>query len=227
MDKRGQFFLIIAIIFSLALFTITQKQNTIQEATLFGDFQYLAKNYQDESYRVVDYSIKKNEDSVVRLDSLNTFTSDYISFAKLTNPNIQLFYIYSDNNRAFIKSYMDSSPIDVKPANCDNPTPPLGCDPITVFGSNTETINSASLSVAGKNFTTNVPITIKNFGDYTQAELSSPDLVLIKIGSVFHRFNINPLSPDLKLYIESSTPSTKEVYSTGGTQEFPPYLFQK
>ncbi|HLC55861.1 MAG TPA: hypothetical protein VJJ23_01345 [Candidatus Nanoarchaeia archaeon] len=227
MDKRGQFFLIIAIIFSLALFTITQKFNRVEEATIFGDFQYLSKNYQQEAVKVVDYSIKKDEDKSQRIERLNTFTLDYLTFSRLTNPQVQLFYIYSDESTAFVKSYVDSSPVEVIKPGCDQPNPPQECEPINLFGANTETINSATLKVAGKRFTTDVPISIKNYGDYSEADLSGTDLVLIKIGSVFHKFKTNPLSPDLKLYIESSTQSTTEVYNSGGTQEFPPYLFQK
>ena len=79
MNKRGQFYIIIALIISLALFGITYTVNEIKEPVLFSDFN----------------------------DRLDYFTDYFLEYAKARNPDMELLYIYSDGTDFTVTNLFD------------------------------------------------------------------------------------------------------------------------
>ena len=57
MNKRGQFYLIIVLILSLAIFGITYQVNSISEAVVWEDFNEVSQNYLSESTRVANNAV--------------------------------------------------------------------------------------------------------------------------------------------------------------------------
>ena len=176
MDKRGQFYVIIALILSLALFGITYTTNSISEPVLFEDFNMVSGNYIAEATKLVNYAIETETEI-----SLETFTSTYLDYAKQKNPDLGLLYIFGNGNNIEIFNYLDN------PINVGNET---------LSGENEQLIQGITLEIGGKEFAHQVPVKGGEFGkDWTNLGLGNEPFDL-SIGGIIHsfeEFNTNAL----------------------------------
>src|SRR3989344_7788193 len=108
MDKRGQFYIIIAIIISLAFFSIITPQNRVEETILFQDFNDVSLNYVQEAPKVANYGIFNDLDVK---DVLSDFTRNFLTFAKQRNPTIELIYVYNNGTNVNMKSYLNETSV--------------------------------------------------------------------------------------------------------------------
>ena len=86
MNKRGQFFIFVAIIVALLVFTLITKSNTIREEVTLQNFEQLSQNYLTESPKVINYAIYSVESPEV---SLSSFTEEFVNkyeAGELTRP---------------------------------------------------------------------------------------------------------------------------------------------
>lgn len=203
MDKRGQFYLIMAIIFSLAIFIITSKNNKIQETVLFEDFSRVSQNYVSEAPKTVNYAFYSDKEVN---PTIKSFTEDFLSFARKTNPTISLLYVYSNGSNVAVVSYLDETTIvGFNSSKTEN-----------LLGGQDVSINDIALNVAGVDFVHHVPVEIKNFGGSFNTIVSDPSPFLsLQIGGIFHNFNLEANSPQLQVILTASDGRTARFYTTG------------
>ncbi len=204
MDKRGQFYLIMAIIFSLAIFIITAKNNKIQETVLFEDFTRVSQNYVTEAPKTANYAIYKDYEVT---PILKNFTEDFLDFARKTNPTISLLYVYSNTSNITITSYLNQTTIVGDQSNTT-----AGY----LLGGQDVSINDIKLNVAGVDFVHHVPVQIKNFGgSYNSINLAPTETINLNIGGIFHNFKLDPSSPQLQVIVTATDGTSARVYTTG------------
>lgn len=204
MDKRGQFYLIMAIIFSLAIFIITAKNNKIQEIVLFEDFTRVSQNYVIEAPKTANYALYSDREVN---PTLKTFTEDFLDYARKTNPSISLLYVYSNTSYITISSYLNQTTI--VGTNQSNTSGFL-------LGGQDVSINDVNLNVAGVDFVHHVPVEIKNFGgSFNTLNLNPTQYVSLDIGGIFHNFKLDPSSPQLQVIVTATDGKSARVYTTG------------
>ncbi len=208
MDKRGQFYIIIAIIISLAFFSIITPQNRVEETILFQDFNDVSLNYAEEAPKVANYGIFND----LNINSLlSDFTKDFLTFAKQRNPTVELIYVYNNGTSVNMKSYLSETTV----VETENKT-------LDLLGSEESTINNINLNIAGKDFTQQIPLQIKNFGDeFSSADFPSSKNIILNVGGIIHNFDLSSQGPELKVIIRSKTGSIVQIYKTGSSQVFP------
>jgi len=117
MDKRGQFFIFVAIIVALLVFTLITKSNIIREEVTLQNFEQLSQNYLTESPKVINYAIYSVQSPET---SLSTFTEEFVNnYAKNNDPNIGLVYLYNDpgNNKVVIKNLLSNEKVTFNISN--------------------------------------------------------------------------------------------------------------
>ncbi|MDD5651304.1 MAG: hypothetical protein PHF86_12960, partial [Candidatus Nanoarchaeia archaeon] len=138
MDKRGQFFILGAIILMLALFVLIVKVNTYEEKMLLENFPELTSNYKTEAPKVINDALLNNQDPV---NSIESFTGSYIAYARTIDPNLGIIYAYRNpkTGEILIQNY-GKGPITAAQGN--------------LFPATEETLNGVSLDLGGTNFKT-------------------------------------------------------------------------
>src|SRR3989344_538036 len=148
MQKRGQFFILGAIILALALFVLMVKLNTFEDIDLLKDFPALSANYKTEIVKVVNDAIMNGEDENARLSE---FTANYVGYARTIDPNLGFVYVYYTrkvNNEgdiigeAVVKNYLGTNPVNVYSITGTTP-------PNSLFGDTDTSISDVSLNVDG------------------------------------------------------------------------------
>ncbi|MEM2954731.1 MAG: hypothetical protein QW625_02170 [Candidatus Nanoarchaeia archaeon] len=102
--KRGQFFIIGAVILGIIILSMTGIWNLALKGK--GDvsqkkFQALCENYKREIFEISKYAVasgNKSNESDFNLD----FTIKFLEYAKGSEPNFKLLYVYGNNGSATI-----------------------------------------------------------------------------------------------------------------------------
>jgi len=173
MNKRGQFYIITALILSFALFGVTYASNTIEEPVLFSNFNEVSQNYVTESTKLINGLLEEQESDIP--GRLQTFTSDFLNYAKLRDPSFGMVYVYSQDDTAIIKNEIDEL---------------IGESNESILGSEQDLVQDVSLEVGGMNFVHQVPITASNFGEEWNTGFGEGPFRL-SIGGIIY-----PINPD-------------------------------
>ncbi|MCD4759716.1 hypothetical protein K8R33_02420 [archaeon] len=213
MNKKGQFYLILAVIISLAVYGVTYTVNSIEEPVLWEDFNDVSENYMTESVFVLNDAL---EDKVLVREKLDEFTKDFLEYARKRNPNLNLLYVYSDGTSISVKSYLDTRSV-------------VGDEDI--FGAGQELVQDVTINVGGTEFIYKVPVVTDNFGEGWSGVTFGDEPFDIAIAGILHPFNLSDDTiPEFKAIIrteglpgEYSVGVVGEEYvflSPGNTQQF-------
>ncbi len=195
MNKRGQFYLVIAIIISLAVYGVTTRVNSIEEPVLWEDFNDVSENYMTESIFVANNALKNKEDVS---DSLDRFTRSFLDYAQQKNPKLTLLYVYGNGTNVTIKSYLDSA---------------AAVQEHKIFGANQELVQDVTIRVGGKEFIYKVPITSENFGEGWNGFSMDNQPFELSIAGAVHPFDLSGDAPEFKVIVR--TESGEENFSVG------------
>ncbi len=107
MNKRGQVYLLVALILALVLYMLMTKTNIIYEHEIIDDFETLSKNYDIEASKFMNslLSEDKSEEEVENL--FDSFTCYFTEYAKNQNPDFSLIYIFEYGENLYIGNYLE------------------------------------------------------------------------------------------------------------------------
>ena len=117
MNKRGQVYILAALILIGVLFTLSLQPNKIVQSNLNQDFNALSENYVEESNRLIN-SLYNTENKGALVSYFENFTVIFTSYSKSQNPSMGLFYVFTivDKNtklkQAVIGNFLDF-PIEI------------------------------------------------------------------------------------------------------------------
>ena len=95
MNKRGQVFLIAAVILALALFSVSVTYNSISVSPPLTEYRKLSDNYLTEYPKVVNNAIYQNLD---QKNEVTSFSTIFLGQARSKDPNFGVLYSYKDND---------------------------------------------------------------------------------------------------------------------------------
>ena len=95
MNKKGQIFLVGAVIIVLALLTVTGKYNSVKEYPVLSDYKDQTDNYLTEYPKVVNNAIYQN---LNQKNEVTSFSTIFLGQARSKDPNFGVLYSYKDND---------------------------------------------------------------------------------------------------------------------------------
>ncbi len=182
--KRGQFYLIAAIIIVLVLYSLATRFNTFQELPRFTDFNELSGNYINEVAKIVNHGIYKNIANI-QGSLITPFTQNFLEYARTRDPNIGLVYVYGQGDATSGVTIIENHlPGEVVVYNS-------GVDGGVLFDSEADTINEIGLKIGGEEFVHNVPVKLGSFSSsYFSATIpSSVDTLKLDVAGTPFLFN--------------------------------------
>ncbi|MEK6941174.1 MAG: hypothetical protein AABW49_04725 [Nanoarchaeota archaeon] len=100
MNKKGQVYIIGAVIISVMIFALVVVSNKAEQSALDKDFKRLSENYNLEASRFLNKLFEL--DNPVLLDSFAYFTLDFSTYSRSQNPTYELFFIFALDNELLI-----------------------------------------------------------------------------------------------------------------------------
>lgn len=188
MNKKGQFYIIIAVLLSFALFSVTYATNTIEEPVLYSNFNEVSENYIYESSNLINYLLK-NKDQDIKTE-ISVFTQDFLNYAKIRDPSFEMIYFYSEDDMIYIDNTYGNDAI-------------VGENIDETIGGYENIIQDVSLEVGGVDFVYQVPIKASNFGkDWTTTTADWGGDIKLNLGGIIYPIHLNP--SDFKVILRSS-----------------------
>ena len=195
MDKRGQIYILAALIISVVVFILVLRPNVVIQEKLEDDFEKLSSNYEYESSRFTNSII--NQELNVSSSFFN-FTLLFVSYSKSQNPNFNLIYAFGFEDIINIGNFMEEEII------VDN-------------GKNQYVLNgcynkiSAVIEFQGLNFEGNI-----NFSDVEKCLLTIDfvDKIWIGIDGLWYPFEISN-KPQIIIVSREETEDQRKVFIGG------------
>lgn len=106
MGKKGQIYIIAAIILSAVIFAIVSVTNLARQEQFRGDFEKLSQNYEREGSRIINLAVKERTDATGRFGN---FTYLFTSYSKTQNPKFGLVYVLDHQGKVTIGNYLKES----------------------------------------------------------------------------------------------------------------------
>jgi len=103
MDKRGQLYIIAALIIGFIIFIVITPVNIVKQAEPEDNFQEIGKNFETESAKFLNRLIES--DSNIERAFLN-FTVLFTSYAKTKNPDFGLLFLFIYNDKLYVGNYL-------------------------------------------------------------------------------------------------------------------------
>ena len=111
MEKRGQVYLIAALILTGVLYVILTQPNKYYQDVLEKDFSRISKNYYIESSKMINSLMNKDPSPDQVYDNFIRFTTIFTAYTKAQNPDMGLIYLfyYEKDNTVQIGNYLDEA----------------------------------------------------------------------------------------------------------------------
>ena len=152
MEKRGQFYLIAAVIIILIIFgliTISNRSIVQPKSTRFYD---LSEDYGAEAAKVIDYGVYNKYSPPVDIsEKVKNISDTFAKSAFAKDPNVRLVYVYGNKDKIWIgNTSIIEGDISYCPVSGDCPTLPTKqwqpLNEATVTNVNNVTVNLAGNS---------------------------------------------------------------------------------
>src|SRR3989338_6641702 len=103
--KRGQIYLLAALILGLIIFLVVAETNLVKETVIEDDFESLAKNYEVESATFMNRLLATNAPNIPQ--EFLKFTIVFSSYAKTKNPEFGIIYAFIYDDHLYVGNYLD------------------------------------------------------------------------------------------------------------------------
>ncbi|MBS3117758.1 hypothetical protein J4430_02670 [Candidatus Woesearchaeota archaeon] len=200
MQKRGQLYIIAALIFSAVLYTLATQANTYRQEDFAEGFDDLSTNYATESERLVNSLLYSNQDV---LSGFTNFTLLFTGYTKSKNPSFGLIYIFEFNETIQVGNFLDRPIIiDTGDAQSYDFHNLEGCfDRV-----------SAVVKFAGLSFSSDVAA-----GDIQECILTFPtkDQIWIGVDDAWYPFSVVRGKPTLMIVTRQEAQEQRKVFIGG------------
>ena len=165
MNKRGQVFLLAAIIFSIAIYSVAIQYNSIIVYPNLEDFEDISENYQNEYPKVYNYAVYKGDNVAEKIDE---FSADFVDEARKRDPNFGVFYAFQDvNGNVHIVNTLNDKVLTIKTQDVDGKQVKL-----TLLPSNTQSTGHICMGSLCGTATADIG------GEYYQGDIKNPGNIL-------------------------------------------------
>ncbi len=213
MNKKGQLYIMAALILAFILFGLMSVTNSAKEVSIESNFDKLAENYETESTKLVnslliDSAVTSTEIS----EKFTEFAAAFTSYAKSQNPNFGLIYAFEYDNELYVGNYLDTEiEFYCDGIGCPQPYSPdvlQGC-----FGKVEAGVSFDGLDM----YVEQQLVDVQSLATLCTDTVTSPNIKKIGffIGGFNFNFDIKPNHPEIIMVSLEKTDQELQVYVGG------------
>lgn len=193
MNKRGQIYLLVALILALVLYMLMTKTNILYEHEIVDDFETLSRNYDVEASKFMNTLLGEDKDPEQVKNEFDSFTCEFTKYAKNQNPDFSLIYIFEYGENLYIGNYLE------QPILIGNEYMQRGCKKGAVYSGGVQGAGFGGLlDICGENCIQNIPTTSE---------------IEITIGSTLYVISITTGRPEIIIVSREEKGEQRKVYT--------------
>ncbi len=199
MEKRGQVYVLAAIVMSIIIFGMVSVSNKALQESVASDFERIANNYAAETAKLVN-SVAGKQDI---MPAFKNFTLLFASYAKAQSPRFELISLFDYNGQLYIGNFLKERIIISYGSTI---LPPIeGC-----YSNVPATISFDGLQV-------DVPVYYSAVGNCERTETyGAPiDSITISIGNLAYQFDLKKDQPEVVIVGWETNAKQRKVFTKG------------
>ena len=107
MKKRGQIYILVALIIGIVVFLVVSRTNIFIQEELATDIEAIGENYFIESNKLINSLIGAKRENIS--DILSQATTEFVyQYAKTRDPQFGLVYVFTNQEDAVIENFLNS-----------------------------------------------------------------------------------------------------------------------
>jgi len=107
MEKRGQIYILVALIIGIVVFLVVSKTNIFIQEEPTSDIEAISENYVIESNKLINSLIGAKKENIAEI--LSQTTTEFVyQYAKTRDPQFGLVYVFTNQDGAVVQNYLDS-----------------------------------------------------------------------------------------------------------------------
>lgn len=91
MNKRGQIYIVAALILSVVIFLLVSQTNFVREILIEDDFEQISQNFDIESAKFMNSLLAGDDDDIS--SDFDTFTKKFTDYVKVENPEFEFVFV--------------------------------------------------------------------------------------------------------------------------------------
>lgn len=198
MEKRGQFYLIFAVIIIIVIAGLVATANYARMAKEPVKFYDLSEDYASETTKIIDYGVLATGTDLK--SEVDAFSRKFLDYAQEKDPNLQLVYLYGNAQQVEIVNYATG---DVNVITSEGKT-------IIPGGSGTST-STISIQYGEKEMKKDLEVRLSNFMDVSKSLGASGGMIDVELAGVLHTFDLK--TGDAFYYVITTEGEEEEVHA--------------
>lgn len=209
MDKRGQIYLLIALVMSVVIFGLVTVTNQANQESMNSDFEKLSQNYASESAKLVNSMMAVDPSTIG--DDFKKFSFLFTSYSKTQSPDFGLIYAFQYGGKLYLGNYLKSD-IEIDCDTCPDvgyPRPVPGC-----YGEIPASVGFDGLSVKVQGvYTSIIEQCSMEEGAFKGGKV--PASLYVKIEDVPYTFTLKKDQPQIIMVSWESKGNQRKVFTEG------------
>lgn len=204
MNKRGQLYILVALVLSIVIYGMVTISNRVEQESVESFFESLSNNYAVESAKIIN-SLAEEREQIP--GAFRNFSLLFTSYSKTQNQRFELIYAFDFNNSLYIGNYLKSRIFFCTEEDCSNYYAPLeGCYAEV----------PASVSFDGLTLDVNMP-NRDVLGECEKViEYAAPiDILYITINDITYQFDLRKDRPEVFIVSWESQAQQRKVFVDG------------
>ncbi|OYT40624.1 hypothetical protein B6U80_02560 [Candidatus Pacearchaeota archaeon ex4484_26] len=199
MNKRGQFYLIAAIIIIAIIASLIIKVNSVKTKPQPQAFSEISENFEKEAIKIIDAGVQQDKDFDSIKKDLHNFAETYSSYTSTKSPQTGFLYVFGNaTNISVVNFLVTGAEVEMKGSNS------------TIIGGNVLTLHKLTLEVGKEKFVRDLQVRAKEFKGINLAS-GQGNFVKINIGGIPYTIAITELVSFEALTIHCND-ETQECY---------------
>lgn len=206
MNKRGQFYIIAALIIAAIIAGLLAEVNYAKRRPKPIKFYDLSEDYEAEVTRIIDRGIYLGKKEEQINDDVANFTKKFLDYAQEKDPNLQLFYLYGNSQKITAVNYAleDAEIVTEKVSE-------------TISGGGAFAVSKINITMGGTTFTRSVKERMEHFEEISTTMADPGNEVKVVVAGVAYNFDLREGNV---IHYVVETVSHEEFHIVRSTEEF-------
>lgn len=206
MHKRGQIYLLVALVMSVIIFGMVTVSNKVGQEDVESSFEALSSNYAVESSKLINAMLDEADKDIA--DAFRNFTLLFTSYSKTQNPQFEMIYAFDFNNKVYVGNYLRSKLIVCTDIECEKPVALKGC-----YSEIPATVSFDELALPIELYQRSVTETCETEIEYEAGK--EVNGLFLTIGEVTYPFDIKKDQPEVMIVSWESKDRQRKVFTEG------------
>ncbi len=109
MNKRGQIYILVALVLSIVIYSLVQVANYVGQENIESDFDRISSTFEEESAKTINSMIEAGRSEEEISSAFLDFSLRYATYARTVNPKFGMLFGYKNSTSVLLGNYLEET----------------------------------------------------------------------------------------------------------------------